>query len=138
MSAISLRMIAEKQHDVLVAPDVPHYLALDLFKAGRIFEDGDACRAGLIAGLEQSATRLEARAQAPCNGDAQPLWMVVRKDLSGTKYLTKDGFASAADAQSFIDAVRRSQLRLHEQAYELCGYTPATRGQRFAELKIAV
>jgi NTE family protein len=59
MNAITARMIEERPPDVLVSPAVNKYLALDLFKAPRIFAAGDACRAELIAGLDRAAARLE-------------------------------------------------------------------------------
>lgn len=62
MSAISSRMIAENPPDVLISPAVHQYLALDLFKAARIFDAGDACRAELREGLARAVARLEATA----------------------------------------------------------------------------
>jgi NTE family protein len=59
MNAISARMIEESPPDVLVAPAVHQYLALDLFKTARIFEAGDACRQSLRDGLLRAAERLE-------------------------------------------------------------------------------
>jgi NTE family protein len=59
MNAISARMIEERPPDVLVAPAVHQYLALDLFKASRIFAAGDACRQSLREGLLKAAERLE-------------------------------------------------------------------------------
>jgi NTE family protein len=59
MNAISARMIEENPPDVLVAPAVHQYLALDLFKTERIFAAGDACRDRLRADLSKAAERLE-------------------------------------------------------------------------------
>ncbi|WP_159728444.1 patatin-like phospholipase family protein [Methylosinus sp. Ce-a6] len=64
MNAISERMIQESPPDVLIAPAVNQYLALDLFKAKRIFEAGDACRARVIEGLQSAAARLERQRRA--------------------------------------------------------------------------
>ena len=64
MNAISSRMIAERPPDVLIRPEVHQYLALDLFKASRIFAAGDACRDTLRQGLAQAALRLEAHRRA--------------------------------------------------------------------------
>lgn len=64
MNAISERMIEESPPDVLIAPAVNQYLALDLFKAKRIFEAGDACRARVIEGLQGAAARLERQRRA--------------------------------------------------------------------------
>ncbi|HEY8126329.1 MAG TPA: patatin-like phospholipase family protein [Methylocystis sp.] len=63
MNAISSRMIAERPPDVLIRPEVHQYLALDLFKASRIFAAGDACRDTLRQGLAQAELRLEARSR---------------------------------------------------------------------------
>lgn len=62
MNAISARMIAESPPDVLISPAVHQYLALDLFKAARIFDAGDACRDELREGLTRAVARLDARA----------------------------------------------------------------------------
>ena len=59
MSAISARMIEDNPPDVLIAPGVHQYLALDLSKAGRIFAAGDACGELLREGLLRAAERLE-------------------------------------------------------------------------------
>jgi NTE family protein len=59
MSAISARMVEDNPPDVLIAPGVHQYLALDLFKAERIFAAGDACRDDLREGLLRAAARLE-------------------------------------------------------------------------------
>jgi NTE family protein len=59
MSAISSRMVEDHPPDVLIAPGVHQYLALDLFKAERIFAAGDACRDELRDGLLRAAERLE-------------------------------------------------------------------------------
>jgi NTE family protein len=59
MNSISSRMIEENPPDVLIAPAVHQYLALDLFKTSRIFEAGDACRDALREQLLQAAERLE-------------------------------------------------------------------------------
>jgi NTE family protein len=59
MNSISSRMIEDNPPDVLIAPAVHQYLALDLFNASRIFAAGDACRAALRDGLLQAAERLE-------------------------------------------------------------------------------
>jgi NTE family protein len=59
MSAITARMIADDPPEVLIRPKVHQYLALDLFKAERIFEAGDACRTALREGLSRAAERLE-------------------------------------------------------------------------------
>jgi NTE family protein len=59
MNAISARKIEESPPDVLLAPAVHQYLALDLFKASRIFAAGDACRDALRDGLLGAATRLD-------------------------------------------------------------------------------
>jgi len=64
MNAISSRMIAERPPDVLIRPEVHQYLALDLFKAARIFAAGDACREALRNGLAQAALRLDAHRRA--------------------------------------------------------------------------
>jgi NTE family protein len=64
MNAISERMIEENPPDVLIAPAVNQYLALDLFKAKRIFEAGDACRARVFEGLQTAAARLELQRRA--------------------------------------------------------------------------
>jgi NTE family protein len=64
MNAISERMIAEHPPDVLIAPAVNQYLALDLFKTKRILAAGDACRDEVIAGLETAAARLERQRRA--------------------------------------------------------------------------
>ena len=61
MNSISSRMIEENPPDVLLAPAVHQYLALDLFKAERIFAAGDACRDALRAGLLKAARRFEAQ-----------------------------------------------------------------------------
>ncbi|PPD46499.1 MAG: patatin [Methylocystis sp.] len=61
MNTISARMIEESPPDVLIAPAVHQYLALDLFKTSRIFMAGDACRDALRKGLLQAAERLEAQ-----------------------------------------------------------------------------
>lgn len=60
MSAITARMIADDPPEVLIRPKVHQYLALDLFKAERIFAAGDACKAELREGLKKAAARLEA------------------------------------------------------------------------------
>lgn len=60
MSAITARMIADDPPEVLIRPKVHQYLALDLFKAERIFAAGDACRGELREGLKKAAARLEA------------------------------------------------------------------------------
>jgi NTE family protein len=59
MSAISARKIEDNPPDVLIAPGVHQYLALDLSKAGRIFAAGDACGELLREGLLRAAERLE-------------------------------------------------------------------------------
>jgi NTE family protein len=59
MNAISARMIEDSPPDVLIAPAVHQYLALDLFKTARIFEAGDACRDALRDSLLKAAERLE-------------------------------------------------------------------------------
>jgi NTE family protein len=59
MNSISARKIEQNPPDVLVAPAVHQYLALDLFKASRIFAAGDACRETLRAQLRAAAERLE-------------------------------------------------------------------------------
>lgn len=59
MNSISARMIADSPPDVLIAPAVHQYLALDLFKTSRIFAAGDACRDELRDGLLRAAERLE-------------------------------------------------------------------------------
>lgn len=59
MNSISSRMIEENPPDVLLAPGVHQYLALDLFKASRIFTAGDACGDKLREGLLKAAERLE-------------------------------------------------------------------------------
>jgi len=59
MNSISSRMIEENPPDILIAPAVHQYLALDLFKTSRIFAAGDACRDGLREQLLQAAERLE-------------------------------------------------------------------------------
>ncbi|MBU3890505.1 patatin-like phospholipase family protein [Methylosinus sporium] len=64
MNAISERMIEESPPDVLISPAVNQYLALDLFKAKRIFEAGDACRAQVIEGLQSAAARLSLQRRA--------------------------------------------------------------------------
>jgi NTE family protein len=64
MNAISERMIEESPPDVLISPAVNQYLALDLFKAKRIFAAGDACRAQVIEGLQSAAERLERQRRA--------------------------------------------------------------------------
>ncbi len=64
MNAISERMIEESPPDVLISPAVNQYLALDLFKAKRIFAAGDACRAQVIEGLQSAAARLERQRRA--------------------------------------------------------------------------
>lgn len=64
MSAISARMIEDNPPDVLIAPDVHQYLALDLFKTKRIFAAGDACRDALREGLLRAAERLETQRRA--------------------------------------------------------------------------
>jgi NTE family protein len=64
MNAISSRMIAERPPDVLIRPEVHQYLALDLFKASRIFAAGDACRQTLRDGLARAAARLETQRRA--------------------------------------------------------------------------
>ncbi|GLI91068.1 patatin-like phospholipase family protein [Methylocystis echinoides] len=61
MSSISARMIEDNPPDVLIAPAVHQYLALDIFKASRIFEAGDSCAALLRDGLLRAAGRLEAQ-----------------------------------------------------------------------------
>lgn len=61
MNAISSRMIRERPPDVLIRPEVHQYLALDLFKASRIFAAGDACRGSLKEGLARAAARLDAQ-----------------------------------------------------------------------------
>lgn len=55
MNAISSRMIAERPPDVLIRPEVHQYLALDLFKASRIFAAGDGCRDQLHSGLARAS-----------------------------------------------------------------------------------
>lgn len=57
MNSISARMIEERPPDVLIAPAVHQYLALDLFKASRIFAAGDSCRELLREGLLRAAAR---------------------------------------------------------------------------------
>lgn len=64
MNAISERMIAEQPPDVLVTPAVNQYLALDVFKAKRIFAAGDACREQVAEGLQRAAARLERQRRA--------------------------------------------------------------------------
>ena len=64
MNAISERMIEENPPDVLISPAVNQYLALDLFKAKRIFEAADACRARVFEGLQTAAARLELQRRA--------------------------------------------------------------------------
>lgn len=64
MNAISERMLEEQPPDVLVAPAVNQYLALDLFKAKRIFAAGDACREQVVEGLRKAAARLELQRRA--------------------------------------------------------------------------
>lgn len=59
MGAITARMIEDNPPDVLIAPRVHQYLALDLFKAERIFAAGDACRDELRDGLLRAAELLE-------------------------------------------------------------------------------
>jgi NTE family protein len=59
-NTVSARMIEDNPPDVLVAPAVHQYLALDLFKAERIFAAGDACRETLRAGLLRAAAKLGA------------------------------------------------------------------------------
>ncbi|MEK8125268.1 patatin-like phospholipase family protein [Methylocystis sp. IM4] len=59
-NSISARMIEDNPPDVLIAPAVHQYLALDLFKAERIFSAGDACREALREGLARAAARLGA------------------------------------------------------------------------------
>jgi NTE family protein len=61
MSSLSARMLEENPPDVLIAPAVHQYLALDVFKASRIFEAGDTCRELLREGLLRAAGRLEAQ-----------------------------------------------------------------------------
>lgn len=64
MNAISERMLEEQPPDVLVSPAVNQYLALDVFKAKRIFAAGDACREQVAEGLEKAAARLELQRRA--------------------------------------------------------------------------
>lgn len=59
MSAMSARAIADNPPDVLISPAVNQFMALDLFKAERIFAAGDACREELIAGLDRAVARLD-------------------------------------------------------------------------------
>ncbi len=59
-NSVSARMIEQNPPDVLIAPAVHQYLALDLFKAERIFSAGDACRDTLREGLARAAARLGA------------------------------------------------------------------------------
>ncbi|HEY8138815.1 MAG: patatin-like phospholipase family protein [Methylocystis sp.] len=59
MNSLSSHKIEENPPDVLVAPAVHQYLALDLFKASRIFVAGDECREVLREGLSKAAERLE-------------------------------------------------------------------------------
>jgi NTE family protein len=61
MNSISSRMIEENPPDVLLAPGVHQYLALDLFKTSRIFAAGDACRDVLRDGLLKAAERRESQ-----------------------------------------------------------------------------
>ncbi|MGJ0508069.1 MAG: patatin-like phospholipase family protein [Methylocystis sp.] len=59
MNSLSARMLEDDPPDVLVVPAVHQYLALDVFKASRIFDAGDSCRDLLREGLLRAAARRE-------------------------------------------------------------------------------
>ena len=69
---------------------------------------------------------------------SKTLWLIVRRDLHGTKYLMREGLASLDAANTFIEEFKRGQLKIHGQEYEIYSYAAEERERRIRELEIVL
>jgi hypothetical protein len=65
------------------------------------------------------------------------LWMVIRKDAHGTKYLIKDGL-NEATAMRFLDDLKRSHRKVHGQDYSILSYRRCERAAAIADHGIVI
>jgi hypothetical protein len=65
------------------------------------------------------------------------LWMVIRMDLHGTKFLIKDGLSEAA-AKRYLDDLKRSHRKVHGQDYNILSYRRGERAAAIADHGIVI
>jgi hypothetical protein len=65
------------------------------------------------------------------------LWMVIRMDIHGTKFLIKDGLNKAA-AMRYLDDLKSSQQKVHGQDYNLLSYRRCERAAAIADHGIVI
>lgn len=65
------------------------------------------------------------------------LWMVIRMDIHGTKFLIKDGLSEAA-AMGYLDDLKRSHRKIHGQDYSILSYRGSERAVAIADHGIMI
>lgn len=65
------------------------------------------------------------------------LWMVIRMDIHGTKFLIKDGLNEAA-AMQYLDDLKRSHRKVHGQDYSILSYRRCERAAAIADHGIVI
>jgi hypothetical protein len=65
------------------------------------------------------------------------LWMVIRMDLHGTKFLIKDGLNEPA-ATRYLDDLKRSHRKVHGQDYSILSYRRCERAAAIADHGIVI
>ena len=65
------------------------------------------------------------------------LWMVIRMDINGTKFLIKDGLNEVA-AMRYLDDLKRSHRKVHGQDYSILSYRRCERAAAIADLGIVI
>ena len=65
------------------------------------------------------------------------LWMVIRMDIHGTKFLIKDEM-NEAEARRYLDDLRSAQQKVHGQDYSLLSYRRCQRAVAIADHGIVI
>ena len=65
------------------------------------------------------------------------LWMVIRMDIHGTKFLIKDGLNEAA-ATRYLEDLKRSHRKVHGQDYSILSYRRCERAAAIADHRIVI
>jgi hypothetical protein len=65
------------------------------------------------------------------------LWMVIRMDIHGTKFLMKDGLNEAA-AMRYLDDLKRSHRKVHGQDYTILSYRRSERAAAIADHRVVI